>query len=148
MTGRDEIDIPRFSCTCSRIRKAARRVTQIYDQFLEPTGLTITQFGLLAQLNRHDGITIGGLAEKMIMDPTTLTRNLRPIERDGLVRQVADPQDRRARQLHLTARGRAAFEKARPAWAKAQRHVETTLGEAETEVLNTVLDRSLARLAS
>ncbi|WP_119421408.1 MarR family winged helix-turn-helix transcriptional regulator [Desertibaculum subflavum] len=148
MAGRDDIEAPRFSCTCSRIRKAARRVTQIYDQFLEPTGLTITQFGMLAQLKRHDGITIGGLAEKMIMDPTTLTRNLRPIERDGLVRQVPDPDDRRARQLHLTPRGRAAFEKARPAWAKAQRHMETTLGEPETEVLNAVLDRSLARLTA
>ena len=88
------------------------------------------------------------LAERMIMDPTTLTRNLRPIERDGLVKQVADPEDRRARLLHLTARGRAAFEKARPAWAKAQRHMETTLGEGDVEVINAVLDRSLARLAS
>jgi len=122
-------------------------VTQIYDQFLEPTGLTITQFGLLAQLKRQDGITIGALAEKMIMDPTTLTRNLRPIEREGLVKLVPDPEDRRARQLHLTARGRAVFEKARPAWAKAQRHVETVLGEADTGELNSVLDRSLARLA-
>lgn len=148
MPTRDDLDAPRFSCTCSRIRKAARRVTQIYDQFLEPTGLTITQFGLLAQLKRQDGITIGALAERMIMDPTTLTRNLRPIEREGLVKLVADPDDRRARRLHLTPRGRAAFDKARPAWAKAQRHVETTLGEADTEVLNTVLDRSLARLAT
>jgi DNA-binding MarR family transcriptional regulator len=148
MAARDDIDAPRFSCTCSRIRKAARRVTQIYDQFLQPTGLTITQFGLLAQLKRQDGITIGALAERMIMDPTTLTRNLRPIERDGLVKQVADPEDRRARLLHLTARGRAAFEKARPAWAKAQRHMETTLGEGDVEVINAVLDRSLARLAS
>lgn len=122
-------------------------MTQIYDQFLEPTGLTITQFGLLAQLKRQDGITIGALAEKMIMDPTTLTRNLRPIEREGLVKLVPDPEDRRARQLHLTARGRAVFEKARPAWAKAQRHVETVLGEADTGELNSVLDRSLARLA-
>ena len=148
MATRDEVDAPRFSCTCSRIRKAARRVTQIYDQFLQPTGLTITQFGLLAQLKRQDGITIGALAERMIMDPTTLTRNLRPIEREGLVKQVAYPEDRRARLLHLTARGRAAFEKARPAWAKAQRHMETALGESDVEVINTVLDRSLARLAS
>lgn len=147
MVGRNEADAPRFSCTCSRIRKAARRVTQLYDQFLEPTGLTITQFGLLAQLKRHDGITIGELAGRMIMDPTTLTRNLRPIERDGLVKLVPAPNDRRARQVHLTARGRAAFDKARPAWAKAQRHVETTLGEPDTEALNAALDRSLARLA-
>ena len=148
MATRDEVDAPRFSCTCSRIRKAARRVTQIYDQFLEPTGLTITQFGLLAQLKRQDGITIGVLAERMIMDPTTLTRNLRPIEREGLIKQVADPEDRRARLLHLTPRGRAAFEKARPAWAKAQRHMETKLGESDVEVINAVLDRSLARLVS
>jgi DNA-binding MarR family transcriptional regulator len=147
MGSKDEA-LPRFGCTCSRIRKAARRVTQIYDQFLEPAGLTITQYGLLAYLRRQDGITIGALAEKMIMDPTTLTRNLRPLEREGLIKLVADPNDRRARLLYLTARGRAAFEKAKPAWAKAQRHLETVLGEADTEVINTVLDRSLARLAS
>lgn len=134
-------------CTCLRLRKAARRVSLIYDQHLEPLGLTVTQFGLLAQLNAFDGIGIGDLAEKLIMDPTTLTRNLRPLERDGLVVFAADPHDRRARRLHLTQRGRDAFDAARPAWRRAQRQVEESFGPANTAALNTSLDRMLDRLA-
>lgn len=134
-------------CTCLRLRKAARRVSLIYDQHLEPLGLTVTQFGLLAQLNAFDGIGIGDLAEKLIMDPTTLTRNLRPLERDGLVVFTADPHDRRARRLHLTQRGRDAFDAARPAWRRAQRQVEESFGPANTAALNTSLDRMLDRLA-
>jgi DNA-binding MarR family transcriptional regulator len=135
------------SCTCLRLRKAARRVSQIYDQHLEPLGLTITQYGLLGQLKAFDGISIGALAEKLIMDPTTLTRNLRPIERQGLVVFASDPNDRRSRQLHLTARGRGAYDKAKPAWVRAQRQVDDVLGDADAATLNLTLDRVLDRLA-
>src|SRR5260370_12142115 len=67
-----------FGCTCLRLRKAARRISQVYDGYVAPLGLTITQFGLLAHLRVLDGIGVGALAEKLVMDPTTLTRNLRP----------------------------------------------------------------------
>lgn len=134
-------------CTCLRLRKAARRVTQIYDRHLEPAGLTITQFGLLAQLRGNEGITIGTLAERLIMDPTTLTRNLRPLERRGLLAIEPDPDDRRARRLALTAAGRDAFAAAWPLWSAAQRQVETALGDPETAALHGALDRALARLA-
>lgn len=134
-------------CTCLRLRKAARRVSLIYDQHLEPMGLTVTQFGLLAQLSAFDGIGIGDLAEKLIMDPTTLTRNLRPLERGGLVVFAADPDDRRARRLHLTQHGRDAFGLAMPAWRRAQRQVEASFGPAATSALNATLDRMLDRLA-
>src|SRR6202162_5232623 len=113
-----------FGCTCRRRRKAARRITQIYDGYVEPFGLTITQFGLLAHLRVLDGISVGALAEKLVMDPTTLTRNLRPLEKKGFVVFATDPEDRRSRSLRLTAKGREAYSAARPAWAKAQRHVE------------------------
>lgn len=134
-------------CTCLRLRKAARRVSLIYDQHLQPLGLTVTQYGLLAQLSAFDGIGIGELADKLIMDPTTLTRNLRPLERDGLVVFAADPRDRRARRLHLTARGRDTFDAAKPAWRRAQRQIETSFGPADTSALNATLDRMLDRLA-
>jgi DNA-binding MarR family transcriptional regulator len=87
------------------------------------------------------------LAEKLIMDPTTLTRNLRPLQQKGLVALAADPRDRRARRLHLTAAGRQAFEDAKPAWARAQRQIEQALGAAETPALNAALDRVLEKLA-
>lgn len=139
---------PRTSgCTCLRLRKAARRVSQIYDEHLAPLGLTITQYGLLGHLKALDGITIGALAEKLVMDPTTLTRNLRPLERQGFLVFAADPNDKRSRRLHLTDAGRATFDRAKPAWVKAQRHVEQALGGDETAALAAALDRALERLA-
>ncbi|MBO0740600.1 MAG: winged helix-turn-helix transcriptional regulator [Hyphomicrobiaceae bacterium] len=136
-----------LGCTCMRLRKAARRVTQIYDHGLEAAGLTVTQYGVLGQLRRHDGIGIGALAEILIMDPTTLTRNLRPLERQGLVTMKQDRRDRRARHLHLTAKGSAAFENAIPAWRRAQRRLEEALGGPEAAALNAALDHVIARLA-
>lgn len=135
-------------CTCLRLRKASRCVSQIYDHYLQRHGLTITQYGLLAHLSMLDGISIGALAEKLIMDPTTLTRNLRPLERQGLIRLAADPRDRRSRRLHLTEQGRTALIEARPAWIEAQRHIEEALGPSEAPVLHAALDHMLERLAS
>jgi DNA-binding MarR family transcriptional regulator len=135
-------------CTCLRLRKASRRVSQIYDHYLQRHGLTITQYGLLAHLSRLDGISIGALAGKLIMDPTTLTRNLRPLERQELIRLAADPRDRRSRRLHLTEQGRTALIEARPAWVEAQRHIEGALGPSEAPVLHAALDHMLKRLAS
>jgi DNA-binding MarR family transcriptional regulator len=136
-----------FACTCLRLRKAARRITQLYDGYVEPFGLTITQFGLLAHLRVLDGISVGALAEQLVMDPTTLTRNLRPLERKGFVRLARDPNDRRSRSLHLTEAGREILRAARPGWVRAQQHVEQTLGNADTAGLNAALDRMLERFA-
>jgi DNA-binding MarR family transcriptional regulator len=134
-------------CTCMRLRKASRRVTQIYDRSLEAVGLTVTQYGVLAQLRRYGGIGIGALAQRLVMDPTTLTRSLRPLERQGLVTTRADRRDRRSRCLHLTAKGSAAFANAVPAWRRAQRQLEAALGAGEAGALNAALDHVIERLA-
>jgi DNA-binding MarR family transcriptional regulator len=148
MSEKDDNRRPGLSgCTCMRLRKASRRVSQIYDHYLERHGLTITQYGLLAHLNGLGGISIGALAEKLIMDPTTLTRNLRPLERDGLVTPSPDPRDRRSRRLHLTEKGRAVLMAAKPAWIEAQRHIEDALGTPEIPALHAALDHMLERLA-
>lgn len=131
-----------------RIRKASRLVSQIYDQFLEPHGLTITQYGLLAHLAWLDGISIGALAERLIMDPTTLTRNLRPLERDGLVKLLADPRDRRARRLELTESGRQRLTEAKPAWRAAQSRIDEAIGPDKSPALNAALDHVLERLSA
>lgn len=136
-----------MGCTCSRLRKVTRRVSQIYDRSLEASGLTVTQYALLAHLASFDGISIGALAEKMVMDPTSLTRTLRPLEREGLVALKPSRSDRRMRSLHLTAAGRRAFDAAKPAWARAQRHIEAAIGDLETPALHAALDRVLERLA-
>jgi DNA-binding MarR family transcriptional regulator len=139
-------DITPSPCTALRVRKLARRVSQIYDQALEAYGLTITQFGLLNQLRRRDGIAIGALAEELVMDPT-MTRNLRPLEKRGLMVFAPDPADRRSRALHLTEKGRQAFRDAHPGWQAAQTLVEKRLGGTETKALNAALDHLLERLA-
>ena len=130
-----------------RLRKATRRVSQIYDRHLEPSGLTITQFGLLAYIASTDGTTIGALAEKLAMDPTTLTRNLRPLIRDGLVLHEPDRRDRRVRCVSLSAAGREAYTNARPLWRAAQNQINAVIGDSETTALHTQLDHVLVRLA-
>lgn len=144
-------DMPRPAtpgCICSRVRKASRRVSQIYDQHLAPHGLTITQFALLANVARNQAIGIGALAERLLMDPTTLTRNLRPLERQGFLTMKPDPEDRRTRRLTLTESGTARLMEARPAWAAAQIHIENAVGLTEIPALNAALDHLLERLAS
>jgi DNA-binding MarR family transcriptional regulator len=137
---------PIAGCTALRFRKAARRVSQIYDGFLAPHGLSITQYGLLAHIRRLAGSTIGSLAAELVMDPTTLTRNLRPLQQRGLVSLKPDKQDRRQRVLQLTKDGEATLEDARPGWEKAQRHVAEVLG-ADHAPLSTAIDHMLERLA-
>ena len=135
-------------CTCLRLRKASRRVSQIYDRYLASFGLTVTQYGVLGHVVSFDGISIGALAEKLFMDPTTLTRNLSPLQRLNLVVVKPDRHDRRSRRLHVTPSGRKAFARAKPGWSRAQRHIERALGEVETPALNATLDRVLEKLAS
>ena len=135
-------------CTCLRLRKASRRVSQIYDRYLASFGLTVTQYGVLGYLVSFDGISIGTLAEKLFMDPTTLTRNLSPLRRLNLVVVKPDRHDRRTRRLHVTPRGRKAFARAKYGWSRAQRHIERALGEVEAPALNAALDRALEKLAS
>lgn len=136
-----------FGCTCSAVRKAARRISALYDQSLEPYGLTITQFGLMAKLHEHGPEGIGALAQRMIMDPTTLTRNLRPLERQGFIRFEPDPNDRRARCPVLTDDGRTVLRRARAGWHEAQRKVADGLGGDELRALHQVLATALERLA-
>src|SRR5262249_58169002 len=88
-------------CTCFRVRQAARRVTQLYDHFLAGAGLRITQYSLLANLRQAGPLTMTELARRMAMDRTTLTRNLRPLQRHGYV-AVTVGEDRRRRLLALT----------------------------------------------
>src|SRR5258708_7941299 len=106
----DAIDLREISnCSCLRVRRTARRLTRLYDQALEPAGLTVNQFGLLANLHGAGsaGLSMGALADRLGMDPTTLNRDLKPLRADGLVRDAADPRDRRGRPVRLTSQGRA-----------------------------------------
>lgn len=134
------------ACTCARLRRLTRRITAIYDEQLAPTGLRVTQYSLLATLNREGGkagITLSDLAAAMDMDRTTLTRNLRPLTARRLISIGTDATDGRARRATITARGLAAFHAARPCWRVAQAHVATTLGPENVAALHGWVDSVL-----
>ena len=115
------VTLPRpEDCNCFAVRSAARHVTQLYDQLLAPAGLRVTQFSILAKLKRKGPLTINVLADDMVMDRTTLGRNIRPLERDGLIRIEAAASDRRAKELHLTKAGENRLRAGLEAWAAAQ----------------------------
>jgi DNA-binding MarR family transcriptional regulator len=126
-------------CNCFAVRSAARHVTQLYDQFLVPIGLRTTQFSILAKLKRLGPLTINALAEDMVMDRTTLGRNILPLERDGLIRVEPVLTDRRAKELHLTSAGEKRLQAGIKAWTQAQTQFETTLGARRAAELRTML---------
>lgn len=119
-------------CNCNALRSAARRVTNFYDRCLETSGLRVTQYIILALLVERPGLSVNELAEALELDRTTAGKNLRPLERDGLVRVVADEADGRSRRVELTGRGCAAFETAMPLWKSAQAALERRIGAEET----------------
>ena len=115
------------ACTCANLRKTMRAVTQTYDAALQPVGLTATQFTILATLARQGAAPISRLAEALVTDRTTLTRNLRPLLRKGLVR-IAAEDDQRVRRVGLTEAGESALETARPHWEAIQARIPRQLG--------------------
>jgi DNA-binding MarR family transcriptional regulator len=129
------------TCTCFRVRRAARRVTQLYDHFLATSGLRITQFSLLANLRHAGPLTMTELADRMAMDRTTLTRNLRPLQRHGFV-TVTVGDDRRRRLLAVTPAGERAYKSGIGQWQKAQRAVLDELGQDTVSDLHRLLERT------
>jgi len=115
-------------CNCLALRQAARHVTQFYDQYLVPTGVRTTQFSILAKLRHLGPMTINALAEQMVMDRTTLGRNIQPLERDGLIAIGRGRTDRRSKELRLTEAGTATLRAAMTAWTEAQSRFESTFG--------------------
>jgi DNA-binding MarR family transcriptional regulator len=111
------------TCNCTMLRATARRVSQFYDAKLAPSGLRVTQYAILAALRNAD-VTVNELARVLDLDRTTTGKNLRPLERDGLVAVKATPEDGRRRVISVTARGLAALKSAVPYWRSAQREFE------------------------
>ena len=115
-------------CTCTALRRAARSVTAAYDAALRPADLRVTQFAILRILARLGPLAVTRLAEEAALDRSTMGRNLDPLERRGLVRLEADPDDRRARVAALTASGAAAIETALPHWRAVEAEIGAHLG--------------------
>ena len=126
-------------CNCLAVRQAARHITQHYDQFLAASGLRTTQFSILAKLRRLGPMTINALAADMVMDRTTLGRNILPLERDGLIAIEKGRRDRRSKTLRLTEAGAARFRAAAKEWDQAQKQFEVAFGAQRTVDLRTLL---------
>jgi len=124
-----EIDAARAECACFRVRHAARAVTRAYDEALRPVGLRATQFSILAALESLGDISITDLAAGLGMDRTTLSRNLRPLERQGLV-ALASARGAGTRAIRTTPAGRTRFAEAVPHWRTVQTKAVDALGEA------------------
>jgi DNA-binding MarR family transcriptional regulator len=117
------------------VRRADRALTRIYDEALQPSGLLTTQYALLSTLARAgEPMLHRALAEAQLMSPATLSRNLKPLQRDGLLR-IAPGKDRRTRYVELTSTGHDALERARPLWRAVQAQVRETAGVERIEVL-------------
>jgi DNA-binding MarR family transcriptional regulator len=127
-------------CNCTALRKASRRISQLYDTALAPSGLKTTQRAILAQIGRSQPTTVGELAEALVMHSGALAHTLRPLERDGLIGVAVNPEDRRNRLISLTQRGRAKLAETDLLWTKAQRGFEAGFARAESEALREALD--------
>lgn len=115
-------------CVCFNFRRAARAVTQRFDQALAPSGLKSTQFTVLIAVAGHEPVTMTHLADALAMDRTTLTRNLRPLEKSAYL-STRSGDDRRTREIVLTDAGRAVLRRAMPLWRAAQTEVVDRIGE-------------------
>lgn len=135
-------------CAAFRLRKATRRVTQIYDASLAEVGLTITQYGVLAHARMHPNTSIKRFADILYTDPTTLTRVLRPLIGAGLIALRAELQDRRVRRITLTPKGQSRLTTAYPLWQRAQKAMRDALGDCAMNNLIASLDLSVQKLSS
>ena len=120
----------RDCCLCLHAQRAARALARRFDEALRPLDLTNGQFSLLMSLNRPDPARMSEAASVLAIDRTTLTANLKPLERRGLVKIALDPEDKRSRRLILTPAGRALLVEAVPIWKRTHAELDRQLGAA------------------
>ena len=131
-------------CNCLAVRQAARYLTQFYDQFLASSGLRTTQFSILAKLMGYGALSINALAKELVMDRTTLGRNMLPLEREGLIEIGPGTTDRRTKELRLTKAGQERLRAAAPGWNAAQEKFEASFGRRRSAELRGLLDQVVA----
>jgi DNA-binding MarR family transcriptional regulator len=126
-------------CACNKVRTAARAVTRVYDDALRPVGLRATQLSVLVAVETIDALSITSLAAVLGMDRSTLTRNLRPLEEEGLV-ALGQEGWRRSRTLEITKKGQQRLREAAPLWEKAQKQLSAKLGDRNLRAVHDSLD--------
>src|SRR5271165_5587567 len=136
----------RDTCLCLHVQRAARALARRYDEVFRPLGLTSGQFSLLMALNRPEAPSISQVSTLLAMDRTTLTANLKPLERRGYIEVLAGETDKRRRTLTLTASGRTLLVAAMPVWQRTHATIEHLLRASNADQLRTDL-RALCRSA-
>jgi len=126
-------------CNCSALRKATRRVSQLYDDALAAYGIKVTQRSILEHIADAGAPSVSELANAMAMDRSAMTRNLQPLEREGWVKALINPNDRRSRYISLTAAGQAKLVETFDAWKTAQAGFERTFGQKAAADLRAAL---------
>ena len=125
-------------CHCWRLKRAAHHLNEFYDKALAPSGVTISQYGMLREINQHEGCSVMDLAGYLDLERSTLTRSLKPRMQKGLVADCRECHMRNCR-LVLTDEGRKAYEEAHLLWEKAQAAYEAALGTEGVRTLETLL---------
>lgn len=136
-------------CTCFMVRSLSRKISQLYDDALAPSGLKGTQFSLLLQARSRQGqapLTVSALASVLHTDRTTMTRNLRTLEQAGLI-AVQAGADARSRCVHVTPEGEQAFRQGLDLWRQAQAQVRALCGAEQIAALEQLVDGILPRMA-
>ena len=131
--------MPFEQCNCLALRRASRRITNLYDSKLAPTGLRVTQYAILALLGKLGGVSVNSLARHLDLDRTTMGKNLRPLERMRYVKVTSSATDGRSRTITLTNSGGAALKAAARLWRRAQAEFESANGGAIARALRSTL---------
>ena len=132
-------------CACFDLRKATRAVSRLYDDRLRPLGLNITQYSLLRVIETEPQISVSTLGRYMVMDRTSVTRALAPLERDRLIRSRVG-SDKRKRIVSLTKKGTKLIADAKPRWDEAQKIFLDLIGDQRWTVMRGLL-KDTARVA-
>lgn len=135
-----DVGLQPADCVCLGLRRAARTVTRYYDEALRSCNLKATQFSLMAVLFSRGRTPFSALMARLATDQTTLTRNLKPLERRGLIR-VTPGADRRTREIQLTTAGKSLYRRGVVLWRKAQKHASGVIGDQKWRRMRTQLDR-------
>ncbi len=132
-------------CACFQLRKAARAITQLYDGYIHQAGVTPNQFSLLMIVFRAGELSPSEMARAAVLDKTTLTRNLRLLEQQGLLLTAPSPTDRRAKRITITPAGIDTLDRVLPHWEAAQQRMVEYLGEEDFDRLMASLEHLIAR---
>jgi len=137
--------LPASLCTCFRLRKLSRIVTQRYDRELAAAGLNLNQYSILRRAARTPQ-NVGALAREIGMDRTTLSRDLKPLIAAGWIELASSVEDARAKLVRIRPAGKRVLERAQPLWRKAQDEIDARLGATGVNALHAQLDRAMARM--